>query len=726
MSIPRWYKLRTRLRLIIMAGAGAGMLLLAAVFLVYTVNLLASKRDQQVQAELGVLATNIAASIIFEHESSARELLQGLVVDSDILFVEVQKLNGDFELTEFFNLEYQPWLNEFRQAAMHLYKKNPPKKIRHQTTKNNNESYFIVELILPKTALNPSTVENNIDLFVHSVVIDGEEIALIKAYVSRSELRQQVLQTVALAILVFVVVGIFIFAVSHRLQQSITSPIEKLSLISRRVTQDGDYTLRADIVRKDELGELAQAFNRMLDQIEQRDLMLEKTVQQRTFELERLANEFRYRAFHDSLTGLPNRALLAERFAIILAHAKRHKKIFALFLMDLDNFKNINDTLGHDVGDELLVIIADRLTKTLRDEDFICRLGGDEFLIITENLPSQASSCRIAEKLFGMIATPILINGKHLNITMSLGGALYPDHGCDMTTLKRAADIAMYASKDLGKNQFKLFENSMEVTAKHRLMVQNDLRGALQNGDVKLYFQPQVNAKTHELYGCEVLVRWYHEKHGLLYPDVFIPYAEESGLVKLVDYYVLDMACKQAMIWLQQGKSMVVSINLSGLHFRNHDIVNKVKIALARYQLPARYLGVELTEAVLIADSAIATQVVTELKALGIRISLDDFGVGYSSLNYLRTLPLDVVKLDKSFVQSILVNSQDQRLTEGILKLAAGLGLHVVAEGVESKEHMDYLVSINCHVMQGYYFLPPRAKEDFERWCDHWLAAVDG
>ncbi|MDZ7923694.1 MAG: EAL domain-containing protein [Marinagarivorans sp.] len=724
MRIARWHKLRTRLRLIIMAGAGVGMLLLAVVFLAYTVNLLSSKRNQQVHAELGVLATNIAASIVFEHESSARELLQGLAVDSDILFVELKKLNADFELTEVFKTEYQAWLKEYRQALMNVDTQKNFAKAYAKTPKFSNGSYFVVGITLPNAVIKNAKIEKNIDLFVHGVMVDGEEIAFVKAYVSRNELHQQVTKTFALAVFIFMAVGAFIFLISHKLQQSITFPIEKLSLISRRVTQDGDYALRSDIVRNDEIGELALAFNRMLDQIEQRDLMLEKTVQQRTAELERLANEFRYRAFHDSLTGLPNRALLAERFTTILAHAKRHQKIFALFLMDLDNFKNINDTLGHDVGDELLVIIADRLTTTLRDEDFICRLGGDEFLIITENLPSQASSNRIAEKLFGMIAAPLLINGKHLNVTMSLGGALYPEHGSDMTTLKRAADIAMYASKDSGRNQFKLFENSMEVTAKHRLMVQNDLRGALKNGDVKLFFQPQVNAKTHELYGCEVLVRWYHEKHGLLYPDVFIPYAEESGLVQLVDYYVLDMACKQGMEWLQEGRAMVVSINLSGLHFRNHDIVGKVKDALARHQFPAQYLGVELTEAVLIADSAVATQVVTELKAIGLRISLDDFGVGYSSLNYLRTLPLDVVKLDKSFVQSILVNSQDQRLTEGILKLAASLNLHVVAEGVEEKDQMDYLLGINCAVMQGYYFLPPRAKEEFERWCDHWLANV--
>ncbi|WP_394201184.1 EAL domain-containing protein [Marinagarivorans algicola] len=677
-------KIRTRMLVVIMAGASLGLLVLAFAFMLYIINLLQHKRESQLNAELGVLAINIAASVMFEDEITTRELLQGLAVDDEVMYVEVTKKTDNpknvFRVVEFFNPQLQ----------------------RRYHVRSSKETI----------------AESTLDSFKHSVEVDGEVIGLLTAYVGDKQLKDQIFSTFVFTIGALISVFILVVFLGVRLQKSITYPIEQLNSTSKKVTEQGDYALRADANGEDELADLARAFNRMLDQIEQRDIMLEKTVKQRTIELERLADEFRYRAFHDSLTGLPNRALLTEQFPIFSAHARRSSTLFAVFLIDLDNFKNINDTLGHDVGDQLLKTVAERLSYTLRSEDLVCRLGGDEFLILVEDLHVPSDAQAIADKLFKIMNQSIVIDSKRLDITMSLGAALYPKHGYDLTSLKRAADIAMYASKEAGKNQYKVFESAMEITAKQRLIVQNDLRSALVNGDMQLYYQPQVYADNALMYGCEVLVRWRHHKYGLLFPDVFIPHAEDSGLVQFIDYYVLEMACKQAKLWLDEGRPLIVSINLSGLHFRNTKIIEKITHALEENKLPAEYLCVELTEAVLISDTEVATKIVKELKTLGLKISLDDFGVGYSSLNYLRTFPFDTVKLDKSFIASILTNPQDQRLTEGIITLASSLNLSVVAEGVENQEQMNYLSTIGCNRMQGYYFLPPRSLGEFERWWD--------
>jgi len=626
---------------------------------------------------MGILSDNISASVLFEDEESTKELLRSLAIDKDIAYASLEKPDSTFSVSEYFFTDNKQPL--WQRSKARTYK-----------------------------------------VYTNDVYVGDESIAKLHIFSSGKSLHKQIVKTVLFSFFTAIGVALFIYIISLRLQRAITAPIESLNQTSKQVTQNGDYTLRSNITRSDEIGDLARGFNRMLDQIEQRDLKLEKTVQQRTAELERLADEFRHRAFHDSLTGLPNRALAVERFPSLIAHARRTSLPFAVFLIDLDNFKNINDTLGHDIGDQLLQSVSNRLLNNLRQEDIICRLGGDEFMVIAENLKGESPVDSIARKLLECTKEKINIDGKLLDITMSMGGALYPQHGSDLTSLKCAADIAMYAAKEAGKNQFKVFESSMETTTKQRLMVQNDLRSALENRHMRLYYQPQVDAHTQTVYGCEVLIRWQHEQYGLLYPDVFIPYAEESGLVQIIDYYVLEEACRQAKEWLDQNQTLVVSINLSGLHFHNHHIVERLEYALSKYELPAKYFAVELTEAVLISDAGTATQVVNAIKALGIKLSLDDFGVGYSSLNYLRTLPFDTVKLDKSFIAGILTNQQDQRLTEGIVELAARLHLHVVAEGVEDQEQVEYLNRIGCRYMQGYYFLPPRPQHEFENWLSNW------
>lgn len=556
--------------------------------------------------------------------------------------------------------------------------------------------------------------------FRQPVVVDGETVGYVEALVSNAGVNRAIRTLWQGALTVMALMSLVMAGGAWLSQRAIGRPLRALSRVSDRVRTTGNYRLRATIPGSPELAVLARNFNAMLETIEQRDAILEREVQTRTAELEQLADQFRHRAFHDTLTGLPNRALFNERLPSAIARANRNRCHFALLLLDLDNFKNVNDSLGHDFGDELLKVVAERLTDALRGQDLICRMGGDEFLILLEDIHDPADLNRVSASIHQALWRETIVFGRRIEITGSMGGALYPEHGEDISSLKRSADIAMYDSKARGKNQFALFERSMEQPTLYRMMVQNELRDGLHNGDIELWFQPKiaVSADTPPMVvGCEVLARWNHPVQGLLTPDRFIPYAEETGLMRELDYHILRHACAQASIWHRTLDHMMpVAVNLSGIHFRDHAIVEVLKEALTATALPACLLEVELTEAVLIADPAVAFDVLTAIRELGVNIALDDFGMGYSSLHYLRTLPIDTIKLDRSFVQSVLSNAVDQRLIEGILALAAGLELTVVAEGVETAEQLDFLQRAGCHQMQGYLFLRPAPLEQFEAW----------
>ncbi len=505
------------------------------------------------------------------------------------------------------------------------------------------------------------------------------------------------------------------------MQKIITAPIIALNRLAREVAKSRDYSLRSRVDKEDEIGELSQEFNRMLAQIENRDVMLEKQVQQRTAELEKLAEEFRHRAFHDPLTGLPNRAYLSEYFLTATAHARRNQEQMLLMLLDLDNFKTINDSLGHNYGDELLKVVADRLKSALRSEDAVVRLGGDEFVVLVENITRQVDAHvvaqRVAQQILQEVQGEVDIHGRSIRVTTSIGGSFFPEHGTDLVALKRSADIAMYHSKSQGRNRFSIFTPRMEHSAVQRLIVQNDLDQGLQEDQFRLLYQPKLDAASDTVIGCEALVRWSHPREGLLTPDHFIPFAEENGMIRDIDYYVMDRACEQAFAWYQQeGLELPVSINLSADHFTDRRIVARVREALERTGVPPRLLEVEVTEAMLIHDPELALEVLGAIRELGVSVSLDDFGIGYSSLNYLRTLPVDLIKLDRSFVGNILTDKHGERLTRGIVALANGLELEILAEGVETDQQRDKLLEIGCRLMQGYFFLRPCEPESMLQW----------
>lgn len=424
-------------------------------------------------------------------------------------------------------------------------------------------------------------------------------------------------------------------------------------------------------------------------------------------ETKRYQEQLEYKANFDELTGLPNRNLAMDRIQQAIAHSVRSRKGFALAFFDLDNFKFINDTSGHDTGDQLLKLISQDLKKLVREVDTLARIGGDEFVLL---LYAECDINRVSvilNKLLSQVSCPRHLGGNEFSITCSIGFCLYPDDGLDTTTLLKNADTAMYKAKERGRNQISSFTHEMNEAIMHRMALQQALRRGIEQGELELYYQPQLDSRTLRTTGLEALVRW-NRNGRVLSPLEFIPVAEETGLILDLDEWVLHMACCQARQWFYDGdQPLTVSVNLSARQFEGRGCIALVQKALADSGLPPRYLKIEVTESMVMQNADEALGIMKQLKELGIALSMDDFGTGYSSLSYLKRFPFDQLKIDKSFVSNLISDVEDVAVVKAILDLSNSLGIKTVAEGVESKEQFDYLVSIGCHQIQGYYYSPP-------------------
>lgn len=564
---------------------------------------------------------------------------------------------------------------------------------------------------------NPEGFEFPSQTYTRVISWRGDQVGTLEVQVSFSDVHMRSVYLSIYSAVAFLLAVAIAGGIAWLVQKIISDPLLRLHRVSQKVFETGDYSLRVDIESGDELGQLGEAFNRMLTQIEQRDLMMEKQVSQRTRELQKLAEEFRYRALHDTLTGLPNRALLNEEFNRAAAHANRTGKQFAVLLLDLDNFKIINDTYGHDVGDELLKNVANKIRSVLRAEDIVCRLGGDEFIILLEGVENSRHIDSLGENLLNILQREIWVSGRPLKVGVSIGASFYPQHGTDINELKRNADIAMYCAKGAGKHQLVVYENALAHTNLNKLTVQNDLQQSIGRRELELYYQPQVDVQEQRLVGCEVLVRWRHQGFGLLEPTDFIPFAEESGLVQQVDYFVLREACRQAQRWrIDSSLEIPVSVNLANIHFQTMGIVDEMRSILRETQFPAHMLTIEFTESVLLDESAVAADVIGSIQQLGVKMALGSFGVGFCSLAHLRNVHLDRIKLDRSLYRGVQRDNGERTVAKGLVAFARELGVELVAEGVEEQEQIEILMRLGCRVMQGYAYSKPVAKGEFIAW----------
>lgn len=423
-----------------------------------------------------------------------------------------------------------------------------------------------------------------------------------------------------------------------------------------------------------------------------------------------------FQALHDHLTQLPNRRLFKDRLELSMAQSNRYGGVVGVMFIDLDRFKLVNDTHGHAEGDELLKNVAQRLSGCVRASDTLARQGGDEFTILLPDLFQAEGAAVIAEKILEELKLPFTVAGQDFRATASIGISVYPRDGENADLLLKNADIAMYKVKANGKNGYMFFTTEMNSCYHERISLENELRQAIQNSEFELHYQPQVSMNSSRIVGMEALIRWRHPMHGLLNPSGFIDMAEEIGLISAITDWVLDEACRQLSLWRAQGlNDLRIAVNVSPQEFNNDDVVERIVSSLTRYQLPGHVLDVEITENLLLHDVTGVINKVRHLRERGIRISIDDFGTRYSSLNYLRKFPFDTIKIDKSFVRDLVEHHGSSPIIHAVIGIARGFGMHLLAEGIETAYQMNALQELGCEEMQGYFFSKPLPSAEVER-----------
>ncbi|MBW2466123.1 MAG: EAL domain-containing protein, partial [Deltaproteobacteria bacterium] len=418
--------------------------------------------------------------------------------------------------------------------------------------------------------------------------------------------------------------------------------------------------------------------------------------------------------YNDNLTNLPNRLLLQDRLSRMMMKAKRNNTYVAILFLDLDRFKKINETLGHDIGDKLLLVVAGRLENCVRKSDTVARLGGDEFAVLLDDLNDVKFVAVIARKILQSLSKPIMIQEYELYATSSIGISLYPDDGEDVDILLRCADIALYRAKDSGKNNYRYYTADMNTRAVEFLLLESGLRKALENEELVVFYQPLINLKDNKLIGMEALIRWQHPEKGMIPPGDFIPLAEETGLIVPIGEWVLRTACNQNKKWQNLGYPPVkVSVNMSGLQFNKENLAEKIHAVLKEIDISPEYLSIEITESVIMQDVKSTVTKLMQLHEMGVSLSIDDFGTGYSSLSYLKLFPIDNLKIDRSFVNNITSDSTDSAIAASVIQLAHSMNLKVVAEGVETEEQLEILRQQGCDYVQGFLFSKPLTAEEF-------------
>lgn len=569
---------------------------------------------------------------------------------------------------------------------------------------------------MPKIA---SIAQDGLSVYEYPIQFNGNKLGLITlgldSHAYSGSLISNVIYLSMVIFVVWFIAGLGVFLVfRHRVSRPLQTVVSSADDIAHL-----KFDKTVPITGANEIGQLALAFNEMrvqlraavearnqsMKDLQELNVNLEERVVERTHELEKLNREVAHQALHDPLTGLANRLLIMERIGFLISQMHRNKGSFAVLMIDLDNFKDVNDTLGHPVGDILLRQVAERLQGVLRESDLVGRLGGDEFALLLQD-QDEHSARLVADKIHQVMQERITVEGHTLTTVGSIGIAICPQHGEDHATLLRCADVAMYHAKRTNSN-VALYSADIDIHSLQRLALATDLRSAYENNEVELHYQPIVDLRTGKVVSVEALARWNHSKYGPVSPEDFIPIAENSGLIKQLTGSLMKMAAVQWSSWKEEGMELQIALNISMVNLLDQQLPAQVARILSQSGLPVNALKIEITETEIMSNPELVIDVLGHKEIAGLKSSVDDFGTGYSSLSYLKKLPVQEIKIDRSFVTHMAVDEEDASIVKAVLELGHSLGLDVVAEGVEDQDVLRELIALGCDYAQGYYFSPP-------------------
>lgn len=513
---------------------------------------------------------------------------------------------------------------------------------------------------------------------------------LLTALTDKLELENTLTKNRQLLVASLLIIIFTSFIISFFLLRKMVSMPLKQLLEGIEIITKGDYSHKIKIDSNDELGVISKEFNKMAQKISKRESQLNKL------------------AHFDTLTNIPNRAMFVKSLENALNRAKRNKTKLAVFFLDLDQFKVINDTLGHDIGDKLLIKVSKNLLGIIRQNDMLARIGGDEFNILIEDLDSAITAQEIAKKIIINMELPLVVNNHQINITSSIGISIYPDDGEDGVTLLKNADLAMYNAKESGRNRYQFFSKELSIALHNRTFMLKKLKEALKNDELELFYQPKFSLIDGSVYAAEALIRWKNPELGFITPDKFIPLAEESGEIINIGAWVIERACRDFAAWNKLGLPITqVSVNVSNIQFAKGNLIEIIQNALKNSNISPKSLEIEMTESYIHEDSDKALEMLDNIRKLGVDLALDDFGTGYSSMSYLKRLPLSRLKIDKSFIDDIPHCNDDVEITKIIVALAKVMNLAITAEGIETSEQLRFLKELGCDEGQGYIYSKP-------------------
>ncbi|MDO9149799.1 MAG: EAL domain-containing protein [Methylotenera sp.] len=626
-------------------------------------------------AEAHILSENLTASLAFNDTKSAQALLQALRWSPHIKQVIILDSEGE------------------------IFSKYPP-----GAKQNLNEIDTLSSYLSAVSVQQP-------------IKIGTQQVGQIQINASLNHIYSQLKQFLLFITFAMLIAGGLGAFMIRRLQTYLTKPIIELTKSMRLVSNTDNYGLRFNLESKDELGELATGFNTMLSTIQSHEAELDSELTLRM----QAENRLQQLAYYDEVTKLPNRHHFNERMAKVVASSIQNNALCCIMVIDLDDFKIVNDTLGHHIGDDLLFAVGKRLGHDLRVEDILCRIGGDEFALILDNLTSIEQAQHVAEKIIQLMALPFILQDREVFIGASIGISFCPNDATNIPVLLRNADTAMYNAKRLGKNYFQMYLPEMEAKNIRRFALESALHRALDHKELFLHYQPQINIKTNQVTGFEALVRWDNPELGLISPVDFIPLAEDIGLIIPIGEFVLYQACLQSQQWRERYQvDTEISVNLSGRQLIQSNIVERIISIVNSTQLPFNLVTIELTESILMDHTKETLDKLEKLSASGFTISIDDFGTGYSSMSYLKRYPIDTLKIDRSFVSDLPDDTNDVAITQAIIALGKNLGMKLVAEGVETEAQLAFLKMHDCDTAQGFLYSRPIPASEAE----HYLIAL--